>query len=65
MGSSTWIKIMLLSGAVIVWRIIDFSTTTEGPSQTLLILQYTALALAVIALVGSIVMLVRGRADRA
>ena len=65
MGSGKWLKIMLLSAAVIVWRLIDFSTTTEAQPGALVALQYAALVLAGIALVGSIVMLVLERAGRA
>jgi len=63
-GSSRWIKFILMSGAVIVWQVYDFATVTEAPPPALLALQYGLLVLAVISLVGSIVMLARGRAGR-
>jgi hypothetical protein len=63
--SSRWIKFIVMSGAVAVWQIFDLSTATEAPPPALLALQYGALVLALISLVGSVVMLVRERAGRA
>jgi hypothetical protein len=61
-GSSRWIKFILMSGAVIVWQVYDFTTTTEASPPALLAIQYGLLVLALISLVGSIVMLLRERA---
>jgi hypothetical protein len=65
MGGSKWVKFILMSGAVILWQIYDLSTATEAPPQTLLVLQYGLLALALFSFVGSIVMLVKERGEGA
>ena len=65
MGSSKWIKFILMSGAVILWQLYDFSTTTEAQPQALLIMQYGLLALAAFSFVGSVVMLVKERREGA
>jgi hypothetical protein len=65
MGGSKWVKFILMSGAVILWQIYDLSTAIEAPPQTLLVLQYGLLALALFSFVGSIVMLVKERGEGA
>jgi len=53
----------LLSGAVVAWTIYDMATTTEAPRQAVMVLQYALLALGLIALIGSVAMLLMGKAQ--
>lgn len=54
-----WVRTALLTAAVAAWQIYDMATATEAPRQSLLLLQYFLLTLALIACVGSLVMLAR------
>lgn len=55
--STNWGLMALMTGAVTAWLIYDMATTTEGPRQAVLLLQYFLLAGALIGLVGSLVKL--------
>jgi hypothetical protein len=50
-------KITLIGAGATVLAIINLSTNTEAPSQGVLILEYAALAGALIALVGGLAMM--------
>jgi hypothetical protein len=54
--NSNWPKVMLPSVVTSLWLLYDITTATEAPRPALAILQYSLLACALIALVGSAVM---------
>lgn len=54
--NSKWPKVMLLSAVTSLWLLYDITTATEATRLGLAILQYSLLACALIALVGSAVM---------
>jgi hypothetical protein len=54
--NSKWPKLILMTGAVSAWLVYDMVTATETPSMVLTLLQYTVLAAALIALIGSVMM---------
>jgi len=51
-----WPKVMLLSAVTSLWLLYDIATVTEAPRLALAFLQYSLLAFALIALVGSAAM---------
>lgn len=51
-----WPKVMLMSAVTSGWLIYDMTSATEAPRQALAVLQYCLLALALVALVGSVLM---------
>ena len=51
-----WPKVMLLSAVTSLWLLYDITTATEAPRLALALLQYSLLACALIALVGSAAM---------
>ena len=51
-----WPRVMLISAATASWQLYDIATATEAPRMALAFLQYSLLACALIALVGSAVM---------
>jgi hypothetical protein len=53
--------LFLASGVTAVWQFYDITTATEAPRQTLAILQYIILAMAVVSCVGSIGMYLSGK----
>ena len=59
--NSKWPKVMLLSAVTSLWLLYDITTATEAPRLALALLQYSLLACALIALVGSAVMHATGR----
>ena len=54
--NSKWPKVMLLSAVTACWQLYDITTATEAPRTALAFLQYSLLACALVALVGSAVM---------
>jgi hypothetical protein len=50
-------RIALLGAGATVLAIINMSTDTEAPSQAVLILEYTALAGGLLALIGGLIMM--------
>jgi hypothetical protein len=58
---TNWPLLILASGATAIWQFYDITTATEAPRQTLAILQYVILAMAVVSCVGSIGMYLSGK----
>jgi hypothetical protein len=54
--NSKWPRVMLLSAVTACWLLYDIATATEAPRTELAFLQYSLLACALVALVGSAVM---------
>jgi hypothetical protein len=54
--NSKWPRVMVVSAATAAWQLYDIATATEAPQMALSFLQYSLLACALIALVGSAVM---------
>jgi hypothetical protein len=52
---------MLISAVTSLWLLYDVTTATEMPRLALAVVQYTLLALALVALVGSAAMYATGR----
>jgi hypothetical protein len=53
----------LLSAVVVGWNVYDMATETEAQSQAVNILQYLLLALAAVALVGSVSLLLLAKVE--
>ena len=51
-----WGRTALITGAAACWLIFDMTTATEAPRQTVAVLQYGLLIMALIGLIGSAVM---------
>jgi hypothetical protein len=58
---TNWPLLILASGATAIWQFYDITTATEAPRQTLAILQYVILAMAVVSCIGSIGMYLSGK----
>lgn len=51
----TWIRVMLLGAVAVVLGIFNMASNTEAPSQAVAVLQYGALGLGALALVGGLI----------
>jgi hypothetical protein len=62
--TKNWGFQVALCAGVLAWQIYDVATATEAPPQALMLLQWLAIGLAFLGLVGGLVMLARGNAAR-
>jgi hypothetical protein len=62
--TKNWGFQVALCAGVLTWQIYDISTATEARPQALMLLEWLAIGLAFLGLVGGLVMLARGNATR-
>jgi hypothetical protein len=59
--AQNWGLLAAISGAAGAWRIYEMATETEAPRQALAVLQYISLGFAIVAFVGSLFMMAKGK----